>query len=106
MAAPFAIANATYSATMSHDGKEGNVTSRLIFYGNDTQCPAMGISFQCPSGTAFYAVSVFDISYVLQGDRWLISTENVTIINTEMCVPLSLSADGSVLTCPIYNVPS
>ncbi len=106
MAAPFAVANATYSATMSHDGKEGNVTSRLVFYGRDTQCPANAISFQCPSGTAFYAVIGFDISYVLRGDSWLISTENVTVINTGMCVPVSLSPDGSVLTCPIYNVPS
>jgi hypothetical protein len=105
MSAPFAVANATYSATMSDDG-EGNVTSRLIFYGSDTQCPATAISFQCPSGTTFYAVAGFDISYVLQGGRWMISTENVTIINTEMCIPVSLSADGSVLTCPIYNVPS
>jgi hypothetical protein len=103
---PFAVANITYSATMSHDGKEGNVTSRLIFYGSDTQCPAMAISFQCPSGTAFYAVTGFDISYVLQGGIWLISTENVAIINSEMCVPVSLSPDGSVLNCPIYNVPS
>jgi hypothetical protein len=86
---PYAVANVTYSVSMSHDGKEGNVTSRLIFYGNDTQCPANAISFQCPSGTAFYAVTGFDISYVLQGDRWLISTENVKIINSEMCVPVS-----------------
>ncbi|MGH9919712.1 MAG: hypothetical protein ACRD6W_12715, partial [Nitrososphaerales archaeon] len=106
MSAPFAVANASYSATMSQDGKEGNVTSRLIFYGNDTQCPAVAISFQCSSGTAFYSVMGFDISYVLQGDSWLISTENVKIINSEMCIPASLSPDGSVLTCPTYNSPS
>ena len=106
MAAPFAVANATYSVTMSHDSQAGNVTSRLIFYGDDTQCPAMAISFQCSSGTAFYAVTGFEISYVLQGNRWLISAENVAVINTEMCIPVSLSPDGSVLTCPIYNPPS
>lgn len=100
MTPPFAVANLTYLATMSHDGKEGNVTSRLIFYGNDTQCPAVAISFQCPSGTAFYSVTEFDISFVLQGDRWLISTENVTNIDFQRCVPVSLSSDGSVLTCP------
>lgn len=106
MSAPFAIANATYSAIVSRDGEQGNVTSSLIFYGNDTQCPAMAISFQCPSGTAFYSVTGFNISYVLQSGRWLISTENVKVITTEMCVPLSLSPDGSVMTCPIYQPPS
>ena len=83
LTAPFAVANVTYSATVSNDGEEGNVSSRLIFYGRDTQCPAFAISFQCPGGTAFYSVTGFDISYVLQGDHWLISTENVTIINSE-----------------------
>ncbi len=106
LTAPFAVANVTYSATMSHNGNEGNVTSRLIFYGHDTQCPAVAISFQCPNGTAFYSVMRFDISYFLQGDRWLISTENVTIINDEQCVPVSLSPDGSVLTCPTFQEPS
>jgi hypothetical protein len=96
----------TYSATVSHDGEEGYVTSVLIFYGKDNQCPAVAISFQCPSGTAFYLVTGFNISYALQGDHWLISTENVTIINSEMCVPVSISPDGSILTCPTLQIPS
>jgi hypothetical protein len=101
---PPAVANQTYSITMSNDGKVGNVTSHLIFYGNDPQCPAGGI-FSCPSGVAYYYVMGFDISFILQGDYWLISTENVTI-NSGLCVPVSLSAAGSVLTCPTYQAPS
>ena len=106
LTAPFSVANVTYSATLSQDGSQGNVASRLIFYGKDTQCPAYAISFQCPSGTAFYAVTGFDISYVLQGGRWLISTENMSITHEDMCVPVSISPDGSVLTCPTYQQPS
>jgi hypothetical protein len=101
----FAVANDTYSITTSNDQKEWNVTSHLIFYGNDPECPAGGI-FVCPSGTAFYYVMGFDISYVLQGGHWLISTENVTYLNEELCVPVSLSPDGSILTCPTLQEPS
>ncbi len=34
MKAPFAIANETYSITMSKDINAGNVMARLVFYGN------------------------------------------------------------------------
>ena len=102
---PSGVANQTY-AIMSNDGKAANVTSHLLFYGNDPECPAYAISFQCPSGTAYYYVMGFNISYVLQGDHWLISTESVTISNFERCVPVSLSPDGSILTCPTYQIPS
>jgi hypothetical protein len=103
---PSGVANQTYSMTISNDGKVGNVTSHLIFYGYDPMCPANAISFQCPSGTAYYDAMGFNISYVLQGDHWLISTENLTLTNFHRCIPVSLSAAGSVLTCPTYQMPS
>jgi len=102
---PSGVANQTYSITMSNDGKVGNVTSHLIFYGKDPECPVVAISFQCPSGTAYYYVMRFDISYVLQGGHWLISTENVNTNNFQRCLPVSLSAAGSVLICPTYQMP-
>ncbi len=98
-----AVANDTYSIAISNDLSAANVTSHLVFYGNDTQCPMVVMEFSCPSGTAYYYVMGFNISYLLQGGHWLISTENVTNISNGLCVPVSLSADGSVLTCPNYS---
>lgn len=98
-----AVANDTYSIVISNDLSAANVTSHLVFYGNDPECPIATVDFQCPSGTAYYYVMAFVVSYVLHGDRWLISTENVTNINNGLCVPASLSADGSVFTCPNYS---
>lgn len=88
--APYAAANDTYSITMSNDGRAGSVTSHLIFYGNDPVAR--------PMAAYFYDVSL-DISYVLQGDRWLISTESLTYNNFSSCAAISLSPDGSILTC-------
>jgi hypothetical protein len=98
-----AVANDTYSIAISNDLSAANVTSHLVFYGNDPECPIVTVVFQCSSGTDFYYVMGFDISYTLQGDRWLISAESVTNINNGLCVPVSLSADGSVFTCPNYS---
>ncbi len=104
---PYGVANQTYSVTMSNDGKEGNVTSHLIFYGNDPECPVVANEFSCPSGTAYYYVMGFSISYVLQGGHWLISTESVTNMNGfERCVPASLSPSGFILNCPTLQIPS
>jgi len=86
----FAVANDTYSMTMSNDDNARKVTSHLIFYGNDP--------IARPSASYFYDVS-FDISYVLKGDRWLISTENLTYNNFGSCAAITLSPDGNVLTC-------
>jgi hypothetical protein len=86
----FAVANETHSITMSNDDKAGKVTSHLIIYGDD--------AIARPEAAYFYDVS-FDISYVLQGDRWLISTENLTYNNFSSCAAISLSPDGNVLTC-------
>ncbi len=98
-----AVANDTYSIAISNDLSAANVTSHLVFYGNDPECPIETVVFQCSSGTDFYYVMGFEITYALQGDRWLISTESVTNIDNGLCVPASLSADGSVFTCPTYS---
>ena len=98
-----AVANDTYSIAISNDLSAANVTSHLVFYGNDPECRIGTVVFQCASGRAYYYVMAFDISYVLHGDRWLISTESVTNIDNGLCVPVSLSADGSVFTCPTYS---
>ena len=95
-----AAANDTYSIAISNGLGVANVTSQLVFYGNDPECPVVTVDFQCASGTAIYFVMRFDISYVLHGDSWLISTESVTNNTSGFCYPVSLSADGSVLNCP------
>jgi hypothetical protein len=97
-----AVANDTYSIAISNDLSAANVTSHLVLYGNDPNCPIATPVFSCSSGTDFYYVMRFDITYTLQGGSWLISTENVTNINMGLCYPASLSADGRVFTCPIY----
>ena len=67
----FAVANDTYSVTLSNDGTVGNVTARLVFYGNN---PGSNPPVD-PSGLVFTIGTGLNISYVFQGDRWLISTE-------------------------------
>lgn len=86
---PFAgVANETYSITTSKDHNEGNVTSQLILYG-----------IGGPYGqSTFTNGERFGISYVLQGDRWLISTESLTQISGGYCQFVSLTNDG-VLIC-------
>jgi hypothetical protein len=101
-----AVANDTYSIAISNDLAAANVTSHLVFYGNDPNCPIATPVFSCSSGTGFYYGMKFDISYVLQGGRWLISTENVTNITNGLCYPYSVSADGSVFACRNYYSPS
>ena len=96
--APFAVANETYSTTVSNDDKTGNVMSHLVFYGNtsiESGCYVPNIG-PCK---ASINIMGFDISYVLQGDRWLISTESLTYFNAYGCLTLTLSPDGSVLRC-------
>ena len=88
----FYVANDTYSKTTSHDDNAGNVTSHLIFYSYGDAAGAR------PEAAYFYDVS-FDISYVLQSDRWLISTESLTYNNFSSCAAITLSPDGKVLTC-------
>ncbi|MDG6967151.1 MAG: hypothetical protein JRN58_03200 [Nitrososphaerota archaeon] len=98
MKLPLSVANETYSLTMSGDLSTGNVTSRLIFYGT----PNYRVSYlggPPPSGTVVTDSVGFKISYVLQGDSWLISTESLTYYTGGLCQVLSLSPDG-VLTCP------
>ena len=94
---PFGDANETLSMTVSGDDRAGNVTSHLIFYGTDSvggcYFPNIG-----PCKAVIYIMG-FDISYVLQGDRWLISTESLTYFNSHGCLTFSLSNDGSVVTC-------
>ena len=85
-----AVANDTYSIAISNDLSAANVTSRLVFYGNDPECPIETVDSSALAGRRSYYVMGFDISYVLQGDRWLISTESVTNIDYELCVPVSV----------------
>jgi hypothetical protein len=88
--APFAVANETYAITMSNDLNAGNVTSHLIFYGDNP--------IALPQAPYVYNVS-FDISYVLQGDHWLISAENVNYYHFYSCAAITLSSDGGILYC-------
>lgn len=94
------VANDTYSVGLTNSGNTGKVTSYLKLYG--------GASGACcyPSFTsnAYYFVIGFDVTYVLQGDRWLISTESLTDNGLNYCNAISVSPDGSVLTC--QSVPS
>lgn len=96
---PFAVANETTSITVSSDEKAGSVTSRLVFYApfNRGFCEEPGVG---TCNAAYYAIG-FDISYVLQGDRWLISTERLMYIDMALCSGASSSPDGSVFYCPV-----
>ena len=95
-----AVANDTYSVGLTNSGNTGRVTSYLKLYG--------GAGGACcyPSFTAtgYYFVIGFDMTYVLQGDRWLISTESLTDNGLNYCNAISISPDGNVLTC--QSVPS
>jgi hypothetical protein len=95
---PYAVANDTYSIAISNDNNTRNVMSNLILYGNANH----GCCWPNFSATAFYYAMRFDISYVLQGDRWLISTESLTYNNYTFCAKVALSPDGSVFTCLNY----
>jgi hypothetical protein len=99
--APFAVANETYSVTMSSDDKAGNVTSNLVFYGNTSVEGACYVPNVGSCQALAYVVG-FDISYLLQGDHWLISMESLTYTNSYQCLTVSLSPDGSVLSCHQY----
>ena len=94
----YAIANETHSVTMSNDDKAGNVISTLILYG--TRIEGSGPP-NVPPGTTTYDLYYlgFNISYVLQGDHWLISAESLTYNGTGYCPAIVLSSNGSVLTC-------
>jgi len=88
---PFAgVANETYSIITSKDHNAGNVTSQLILYG-----------IGGPYGqSTFTNGERFGISYVLQGDRWLISTESLTQISGGYCQFVSLTPDGVLICTP------
>jgi hypothetical protein len=87
----------------SSDDEAGSVTSDLIFYGtlNYGGCYVPGVG-NC--NTIYYAMG-FDISYVLQGDSWLISTESLTYINSSTCTLAYSyqSPDGSVFHCEFMS---
>ena len=89
---PFAgVANETYSITMSNGLNAGNVTSQLILYG-----------IGGPYGqSTFTNGERFNISYVLQGDRWLISTESLTQVSGGYCQMVSLTPDGVLVCTPL-----
>ena len=88
---PFAgVANDTYSITMSSDLNAGNVTSQLLLYGTGG-----------PYGqSTFTNGERFAISYVLQDDRWLISTESLAQISGGYCQFVSLTPDGVLICTP------
>lgn len=94
-----AAANDTYSMTISNDGNAGNVTSHPVFYGNGT-VPCCWPNF---TGTGSFDIVEFNITYVLQGDRWLVSTETLTFISGGHCAQAALTSDGSVYTCLNYG---
>jgi len=96
---PFAVANETTSITVSSDEEAGSVTSRLVFYATLSRgfCEEPGVG---TCNAQYYAMG-FDISYVLQGDRWLISTDRLMYINMASCSGASSSPDGSVFYCPV-----
>ncbi len=100
--APFAVANETHSITMSSDDRTGNVTSHLVFYGNTSVEGGCYVPNVGPCQALAYVVG-FDISYLLQGDHWLISMESLTYTNSYQCLTVSLSPDGSVLSCHQYS---
>lgn len=100
--APFAVANETHSITISSDDKTGNVTSHLVFYGNTSVEDGCYVPNVGPCQALAYVVG-FDISYLLQGGHWLISMESLTYSNSYQCLTVSLSPDGSVLSCHQYS---
>jgi len=89
---PFAgVANETYSITMSNGLNAGNVTSHLLLYG-----------IGGPYGqSTFTNGERFDISYVLQGERWLISAESLTQTSGGYCQMVSLTPDGLLICTPL-----
>jgi len=90
------VANDTYSIAMSNSTlKTGTVTSHLILYGDATHA----CCYPSFSSNAYYYIIGFDVSYVLQGDRWLISTESLTDSGLNYCDAISISPDGNVFTC-------
>ena len=95
--APFAFANETHSMIVSSDDKAGNVTAHLLFWG--VQSPGACYQPGVGSCVAGYFLMGFDISYVLQGDHWLISTERLTYGGGGGCTSASASPDGSVFHC-------
>ena len=97
---PFAAANETTSMTVSSNEKAGNVTSNLVFYG--TTKGGVYVEGVGLTNIAGYAMG-FNISYVFQGGHWLISTESLSYINELQCLTISLSPEGSVLTCSGYS---
>ncbi len=101
--APFAVANETHSLMVSSDDKAGNVTSHLVFYGTDSTsnppCYVFGVG---PCIADYYAMG-FDISYVLQGDRWLISMESLTYISASQCTTAYSSSDGNFFHCQLAS---
>jgi len=100
--APFAVANETHSISLSSDDKTGNVTSDLVFYGNTSVEGGCYVPNVGPCQALAYVLG-FDISYLLQGDHWLISIESLTYTNSYQCLTVSLSPDGSVLSCHQYS---
>jgi hypothetical protein len=91
LAFPFAVANETYSITMANDLNAGNVTSQLILYGTGG-----------PYGQSVFTDGMrLDVSYVLQGDRWLISTESLTRFSGGYCQMVSLTPDGVLVCTPL-----
>ena len=99
---PFSVANETRSIAVSSDDEAVNVTSRLVFYGNTSLENGCYFPNVGPCAALTFVLG-FDISYVLQGDRWLISTESLSYINELQCLTISLSPEGSVLTCSGYS---
>jgi len=84
------VANQTYSAAY-HGGDTGSVTSSLVLYAGGSCCYPIATT-----GVYYYAVS-FEMTYVLQGDRWLISTESQTAGGGDFCTTYSFA--GSTLYC-------
>jgi hypothetical protein len=95
--APFGVANETHSMMVSSDDEAGDVTSHLLFWG--VQSPGACYQPGVGSCVAGYFLMGFDISYVLQGDHWLISTENLTYGGSGGCTSASSSPNGSVFYC-------
>ena len=89
-----AVANDNYSIATSNSGNTGRVTSHFIMYGS-----ASGVCCYTSGTAAYYYGLRFDMSYVLQGDRWLISTESQTATSMDYCAAFSISPDGNVFTC-------
>jgi len=89
-----AVANDNYSIAVSNGGSTGRVTSHFILYGF-----ASGVCCYTSGTAAYYYGFGFDMSYVLQGGHWLISTESQTVTSMDYCAAFSMSPDGNVFTC-------